>query len=244
MSKLLYQTDSYLDYFQAKIFAFGEQNSVILDQTAFYPGGGGQPHDVGSIIKENQQINVIKVSKNGEDVLHSLEKSPESYGLQIGDSVEGKIDFDLRSKYCRTHTAMHILCGVIYNEFGSTVTGGDFGALNGRMDFDIDNFTKERINFIEDKCNQAIEANYPVKVEFLSRDVADSSPELIRTKINLVPKTVNVVRVIDIVGLDKQADGGTHVKSTGEVGKIKIVKIENKGKGRKRIYNEILDKIV
>ena len=241
MVKLLYQTDSYVQTFQAKIIAFGDQNSIILDQTAYYPGGGGQPNDIGVIIKENRTIKVIKVAKNGEDVLHYLENPPESYGLQVGDLIEGKIDFDLRLKYCRTHTAMHILCGVIYNEFGSTVTGGDFGALNGRMDFDIDNFSKERISFIEDKCNQAIEADYPVKVEFLSREVADNTPELIRTKISLVPKTVSVVRTVDIVGLDKQADGGTHVRNTREVGRMKIVKIENKGKGRKRIYVEILD---
>ena len=146
-----------------------------------------------------------------------------------------------RMKHNRTHTAMHILCGVIYHEFGASVSGGDFGPLSGRMDFDIDNFTKERLEIIESKCNEAVGNAHPIKVEFLTHDQAREIPDLIRTKINLIPKTVTKVRTIEIVGLDRQADGGTHVANTSEVGKIRIIKVDNKGKGRRRIYIEIDD---
>ena len=131
---------------------------------------------------------------------------------------------------------MHILCGIIYEEFDSTVTGGQIKALEGRMDFDIEKFTKDKVKFIEEKCNEAIQTDYPIKVDFLPREQADKDPDLIRTKVSLIPKDVTTVRTIDIVGLDKQADGGTHVKSTKEVGTMTITKVDNRGKGRKRLY--------
>ena len=239
MTKLLYLEDMYNISFEAKITKINEDGSILLDQTLFYPGGGGQPHDQGTMDIGGIRYQVIKVKKNGKDVFHYFE-NPSS-ALEMGTHIKGKINWDLRHKHSRTHTAMHILCGVIYSVYSSVVTGGDFGALKGRMDFDIDTFKKERLEFIEKECNIAIKKAFPIKIEFLSREEADKIPELIRTKVNLIPKSVKTIRTVDIVGLDKQADGGTHVKNTKEVGRIKIIKADNKGKGRRRIYLEILD---
>jgi misacylated tRNA(Ala) deacylase len=239
MTDLLYSKDSYLSNFSATVKSVEEDGAITLNKTIFYPGGGGQPKDQGSISYKGRKFTVVDIKKKGDTVHHYLDDLQEQ--IKVGEEINGEIDLELRMKHNRTHTAMHILCGVIYNEYGSTVTGGDFGALSGRMDFDIDNFSKDRIEFIEQKCNEAIKADYPIKIDFLSRNEAEKVPELIRTKINLIPKFVQEIRTVDIVGLDKQADGGTHVKTTCEVGLIKVKKVDNKGKGRRRIYLEIKD---
>ncbi len=225
----------YLTEFEAEITKVDpETASVWLQRTCFYPTGGGQPHDIGSLEVTGQVYHVVDVKKDGHDVQHVLQEDVS--GLKVGQKVIGKIDWETRYKYHRTHTAMHILCGIIYQEFDSTVTGGQIKALEGRMDFDIEKFTPDKVKFIEEKCNDAIKKNYPIRVDFLPREEADKDPDLIRTKVSLIPKEVSVVRTIDIVGLDKQADGGTHVKSTQEVGTMTIKKVDNKGKGRKRLY--------
>ena len=233
MTELLYQTNMYLTEFESEVTKV-EDSSIWFAKTAFYPTGGGQPNDIGTVKIDTRVFNVIDVKKDGQDVQHVLSEVPA--GVKVGDKVYGKIDWENRYKFQRTHTAMHILCGIIYQEFGSTVTGGQIKALEGRMDFDIEKFTPDKIKFIEDKCNEAIQKNYPIKVDFLPREEADKDPDLIRTKVSLIPNEVMTVRTIDIVGLDKQADGGTHVKSTKEVGKMTITKIDNRGKGRKRLY--------
>ena len=234
-TELLFQTEMYLQEFEAEITKIDPVNkSIYLTKTAFYPTGGGQPHDVGTLTIGSNVFTVVEVKKDGHDVQHVLAEDPS--GLEVGQKVSGKIDWETRYKYQRTHTAMHILCGIIFQEFGSTVTGGQIKALEGRMDFDIEQFTKDKVKFIEEKCNEAIQRNYPIKVDFLPRDKADQDPDLIRTKVSLIPKEVQTVRTIDIVGLDKQADGGTHVKSTKEVGTMTITKVDNRGKGRKRLY--------
>lgn len=234
-AELLFQTNMYLTEFEAEITKIDpETKSVWLTKTAFYPTGGGQPHDIGTITFDSKVFNVVDVKKDGHDVQHVLAEDPSV--LNVGQKVSGKIDWETRYKYQRTHTAMHILCGIIYQEFDSTVTGGQIKALEGRMDFDIEKFTRDKVEFIEGRCNEAIQHDYPIKVDFLPRKQADQDPDLIRTKVSLIPKEVETVRTIDIVGLDKQADGGTHVKSTKEVGKMTITKVDNKGKGRKRLY--------
>ena len=234
-TELLFQTDMYLTEFESEITKVDfESNSVWFKKTAFYATGGGQPNDIGTIEVEGKLYHVVDVKKDGHDIQHVLQETP--FDLQVGQKIRGKIDWDTRYKYQRTHTAMHILCGIIYQEFDSTVTGGQIKELEGRMDFDIERFTPDKVKFIEEKCNEAIKKNYPIKVDFLPREEADKDPDLIRTKVSLIPKEVSVVRTIDIVGLDKQADGGTHVKSTQEVGTMTIKKVENKGKGRKRLY--------
>ena len=234
-TELLFQTDMYLTEFQSEVTKIDkETKSIWLTKTAFYATGGGQPHDVGTLQIGSSTYNVVEVKKDGHEIKHIIAEDPSD--ISVGDKVFGKIDWETRYKYQRTHTAMHILCGIIYQEFDSTVTGGQIKALEGRMDFDIEKFTPDKIKFIEEKCNEAINKDYPIKVDFLPREQADKDPDLIRTKISLIPKDVDVVRTIDIVGLDKQADGGTHVKSTKEVGKMIITKVDNKGKGRKRLY--------
>ena len=233
MTEIIFKTEMYLKEFSSKITKI-DGNNVWLDKTAFYPTGGGQPHDEGTIEVDSTVFHVVDVQKDGHDVKHILlEENPD---LIVGQEVTGKIDWELRYKYQRTHTAMHILCGIIYQEFDSTVTGGQIKALEGRMEYDIEKFTPDKIKLIEKKCNEAIQNDYPIKVDFLPRAEADADPDLIRTKVSLIPKEVEIVRTIDIHGLDKQADGGTHVHSTKEVGTMTITKFDNRGKGRKRLY--------
>lgn len=238
MTELLYQTDSYLRSFQATVTAVDEASrAVTLDKTAFYPGGGGQPCDFGILKTENQMYVVHKVRKAGEDVQHFLEG--ETPLPPIGTVIKGLIDWDRRYKLMRTHTAMHILCGVIFRDYGASVTGGDMDPLQGRMDFEFETMHKDLVQEIEAAVNQAASQNLPVRVSILPREEAFRIPDLIRTKINLLPEGIQQVRVVEIVGLDLQADGGTHVKNTSEVGHIRVVDYKSKGKINKRIYIEL-----
>jgi len=237
MTELLYQTDSYLQSFSATVTGFDQENhAVILDRTAFYPGGGGQPYDTGSLQVEGISYPVVRSRKIGEDVLHFLGGGP----LPVpGTIVQGQIDWEHRYKLMRTHTAMHILCGVIFRDFGVSVTGGDMDPLQGRMDFEFETMHKELVASIEEAINLEAARNLPLRVAILPREEAFQIPDLIRTKINLLPEGIQQVRVVEIVGLDLQADGGTHVRNTGEVGHIRIVDYKSKGKINKRIYVEI-----
>lgn len=235
MTHLLYQTDSYLKEFQSIVTKVDtENNAVALDSTAFYPSGGGQPCDKGFLIWEGQVARIIRVRKAGDDVLHFLES--DSLLPPFGTSVTGQIDWDLRYKLMRTHSAMHVLCGVIFRDYGASVTGGDMDPLNGRMDFEFENLHKEFVQEIEKAVNIEVGKNLPIRVAILPRDQAFQIPDLIRTKINLLPEGISHVRTVEIVGLDLQADGGTHVQSTGEIGDIRIVDYKSKGKINKRIY--------
>ncbi len=174
---------------------------------------------------------MIAMNKRDDVVWHTLDCTPPS----VGTEVVGTIDWDFRYQMMRTHTALHILCGTIWKEFGVQVTGGQMYPDRARMDFAMENLNKERIAYIEDKVNEAMEADYPIKVYTLPREKAFAIPDLIRTKINLLPPEIEEVRIVEIVGLDLQADGGTHVNHTKEVGGIKITKTENKGKINKRL---------
>lgn len=235
MTCLIYQTDSYLKEFQAIVTRIdSENNAVVLDSTAFYPAGGGQPCDRGYLKWEDNAASVIKVKKAGDEVIHFLEST--STFPALGVSVAGQIDWDLRYKLMRTHSAMHILCGVIFRDYGASVTGGDMDPLNGRMDFEFENLHKELVHEIEDAVNAEVRQNRPIRVAILPRDEAFQIPDLIRTKINLLPEGISHVRTVEIVGLDLQADGGTHVNSTDEIGYIRIVDYKSKGKINKRIY--------
>ena len=235
MTRLLYHTDSYIQNFSAQVTAVDHENhGVVLDQTAFYPGGGGQPADSGLVTCSDQSYIVRRARKVGEDVVHILEEDrplPE-----IGTAVQGQIDWERRFKLMRTHTAMHILCGVIFRDYGASVTGGDMDPLAGRMDFEFETMQKELVQTIETAINLEVANARSVRVEILPRDVAFQIPDLIRTKINLLPEGILKVRVVEIEGLDLQADGGTHVKNTAEVGRIRVVDYKSKGKINKRIY--------
>ena len=233
-TELLFLSDAYLRAFDAEVVAVDEAGRLALDRTAFYATGGGQPHDTGVI----SSLRVADVRKDGELVWHTVEGGPLP---EVGDSVHGEIDWDRRHQLMRTHTALHVLCGVIWNEYGKAVTGGNMEPLSARMDFEFDPLPPAFGETIEKRVNEELAAGRPIKVEFLDRPAALADPDLIRTKVNLIPETVEEIRVIDIVGLDKQADGGTHVRSTDEVGRIRVVKTESKGKANKRIRIEVVD---
>ena len=231
MTELLYLRDAYLPTFTASVLDVGEAG-VALDRTAFYPTGGGQPHDTGWLGGRA----VTAVRKEGPVVWHALDGP-----LQVGDEVDGQLDWERRHRLMRTHTALHVLCGVIWNEWGKAVTGGDMQPLAARMDFEFDPLPEGFGAHVEELVNAELAAARPVEVSFLPRDVALADADLIRTKVNLIPESVDEIRVVDIVGLDKQADGGTHVRRTDEVGRVRVVKTESKGKGNKRIRIEVLD---
>jgi misacylated tRNA(Ala) deacylase len=233
-TELLYLTDAYLQTFTATVVDHRE-SAVALDRTAFYPTGGGQPHDVGTI----GGLPVTDVRKDHESglVWHTVEGDPPA----VGSAIEGTIDWTRRHALMRTHTALHVLCGVIWNEWRVPVTGGNMEPLSARMDFEFDPLPPEFGARVEALVNAELAADRPIAVAFLPRDTAVQDEDLIRTKVSLIPETVPEIRVVDIVGLDKQADGGTHVRSTAEVGWIRVIKTESKGKANKRIRLEIVD---
>jgi misacylated tRNA(Ala) deacylase len=240
-TKLLYHENSFTYECSAKIVAV-EGDEIALDATVFFPGGGGQLADKGTISWDNNQFQqyqatVIALNKRDDKVWHTLSCTPPP----VGTEVVGTIDWDFRYRMMRTHTALHILCGVIWSEFGVQVTGGQMYPEKARMDFAMENLNKERMTYIEEKINEAVEADYPIKVYTLPREKAFAIPDLIRTKINLLPPDMEEIRIVEIVGLDLQADGGTHVRHTKEVGGIRIIKTENKGKINKRLEIALID---
>jgi misacylated tRNA(Ala) deacylase len=242
-TKLLYQTDSYLRQFKAIVLAVEpDLHGVILDQTAFYPGGGGQPYDVGRLTAHSQSLSIVQMKRTPAGIVHVVDSA---VGLpEVGTEVEGEIEWDRRYQLMRTHTAMHVLCGTVFRDYGALVTGGDMEPLKGRMDFEFENLQKEMILEIQAAVNKEIRANRPLRVEILPREKAFQIPDLIRTKINLLPEGITEVRTVEIVGLDLQADGGTHVHNTSEIGGMKVVDYKSKGKINKRIYVDVVDQPV
>ncbi len=224
----------------SKVTAIDSDNhTVALERSAFYPGGGGQPADRGTLIYADTKYVVTRAKKIGADVFHFIEGDaplPET-----GSTLHGKIDWERRYQLMRTHTAMHILCGVIFRDYGASVTGGDMDPLRGRMDFEFETMHKDLVQAIETAINAEAARGLPVQVKILPREEAFQIPDLIRTKINLLPEGIRQVRVVEIVGLDLQADGGTHVGNTSEVGGLRVVDYKSKGKINKRIYLEVED---
>lgn len=238
MAENLFQGDSYLKEFNARVVSVDETNrSVVLDRTAFYPGGGGQPCDLGTLVVGDHTFMVEKTRKAGLEVEHILAADGGLPG--VGDSLTGELDWERRYRLMRTHTAMHILCGVIFRDYGALVTGGDMDLQQARMDFEFESMTHDLVAEIEKSVNREVEKNLPIRVQTLSREDAFKIPDLIRTKINLLPPDITQIRTVEIVGLDLQADGGTHVNATGEVGKIRIVDYKSKGRINKRLYVEL-----
>lgn len=234
MTDLLYLEDSYLKRFDARVTAASELG-VSLDQSAFYPGGGGQPYDCGVLRQGDAVYQVARMKRADGEFWHVIEGSLPDVGAQ----VTGEIDWDRRYTLMRVHTAMHILCGVIWRDYGASVTGGNMEPLRGRMDFEFESLTKELVEEIEIKINAEVQAARPIRVEILPRAEAFEIPDLIRTKINLLPPAIKEVRVVEIEGLDLQADGGTHVANTEEVGAIRIVDYKSKGALNKRLVVEL-----
>jgi misacylated tRNA(Ala) deacylase len=233
----LYLRDAYLRAFDATVVAVdAEGRRVALDRTAFYATGGGQPHDTGEL----GGLAVTDVRKGEADLVwHTLGEGPLP---AAGDMVHGSVDWGRRHALMRTHTALHVLCGVIWNEWGKAVTGGNMEPLAARMDFEFNPLPEGFGVRVEELVNEELAADRPIEVAFLAPDdprLAEGG--LIRTKVSLVPEGVSEVRIVDIVGLDTQADGGTHVRSTAEVGRVRVVKTESKGKGNKRVRIAVED---
>ncbi len=232
MTEKLYLQDAYLQAFEARVLDHVE-NGVVLDRSAFYPGGGGQPCDSGWLSAGDQQwvVSGVKWVQGRPVHLIDAESLPA-----IGAPVNGKLDWQRRYQLMRTHTAMHILCGVVWRVYGAQVTGGNMDPLNGRMDFEFETMRQELVAEIERAVNEEVAAERPVRTAIWPREEAFQIPDLIRTKINLLPEGISEVRTVEIVGLDLQADGGTHVANTREVGRIEIADYKSKGKINKRIY--------
>ena len=238
MTELLYHTDAYLQEFDASVTAvFPEDRTVVLDRTAFYAGGGGQPCDFGSLNVNGVMYVVDKVKKQGDDVLHFL--GGASPLPAVGSASHGTLDWVRRHKLMRTHTALHVLCGTVFRDHGALVTGGDMEPLKGRMDFEFATMRGDLVREIEHAVNKEVAEAREIRVKILPREEAFQIPDLIRTKINLLPEGISQIRTVEIVGLDLQADGGTHVRNTNEVGKIRVVDYKSKGAINKRIYIEI-----
>jgi len=212
---------------------------VVLDATVFYPGGGGQPSDLGSLIRQSDGATwaVRGARKLEGEIAHELEPGTEP--PPIGDALVAEIDWPRRHLLMRTHTALHVLCGVVWRDWGAQVTGGNMEPGAGRMDFEFERMSGELVGEIEARVNAEIAAAREIRVKILPRDEAFAIPDLIRTKINLLPPGIEEVRTIEIVGLDLQADGGTHVANTREVGPIRVAGYESKGRINKRIRIEL-----
>ena len=232
MTDRLYSTDQYARTVAATIVDVDpDDGRVLLDRTVFYPGGGGQPHDVGVLLLGEDRLPVTRVTADQRGVWHWVDGALPA----TGSGVTAEVDWDRRYRLMRTHTAMHALCGVVWNRFASPVTGGNMVPGVGRLDFELPDWDPEDRDPLEAELNTQLAAARPVEIALLPREEADLDPSLIRTKVSLLPDSLREVRVVDIVGLDRQADGGTHVASTIEVGRVRIAKVESKGRGFRRI---------
>ena len=235
MTEFLYLQNSYLREFEAVVSnCDAAKNAVQLDRSAFYPGGGGQQPDRGWLRADGVEYAVKTVRRGGWHIIDG-DMPP------VGAAARGELDWQRRYQIMRTHTAMHILCGVIWRDYQASVTGGNMDVLSARMDFEFARLAPETVRDIERKINEEVAAARPVKIDILPRETAFQIPDLIRTKINLLPPSITEVRTVEIVGLDLQADGGTHVANTSEVGSIVISKYKSKGGINKRLYVELPD---
>jgi misacylated tRNA(Ala) deacylase len=215
-----------------------ETNAVLLERTVFYPGGGGQPPDTGTLQGvSGRSWPVTGVHKRGEGIWHTVEGEPPA----AGTPVSARLDWDRRHALMRTHSALHVLCGVIWRDHRASVTGGNMEPLSGRMDFEFETMRAELVAEIERRVNEEVAADREIRVAVMPRDDAFAIPDLIRTKINLLPEGIEEVRTIEIVGLDLQADGGTHVARTSEIGHVRVTGYESKGRINKRIRIAVED---
>ena len=231
MTHILCYEDSYLKTFDATVIAV-TRRGVVLDRTAFYPGGGGQPADSGTLTADGAQYAVKRVRRDSGQYVHEIDGDERP---EVGAQVGGAIDWDRRYQLMRTHTALHILCGVVWRDYGAQVTGGNMEPLRARMDFELESMSADFAARVDELINGEVAAERDVHVSVLPREEAFQIPDLIRTKINLLPPQITEVRIIDIEGLDLQADGGTHVANTREVGRISVVGHESKGRINKRL---------
>ena len=228
----LSSTDSYLSTAEGHVLEVGA-GGLFLDRTVFYAQGGGQPGDVGTISWDGGTAQVIDTVRRSGMPFHVVAEG--TVLPDPGTPVEAVIDWERRYLTMRTHTALHALSGVVFRDYGAKVTGGNMTPGEARMDFELDGISVEFGGEVERKLNEELVKGYPTEIVFLAREIALQDPDLIRTKVNLIPEFVEEIRVVDIKGLDRQADGGTHVRSTLEVGRVEVVRTESKGKANKRM---------
>jgi misacylated tRNA(Ala) deacylase len=241
VSENLCYTDAYLRQLDAVVVGTDpEAHAVLLDRTPFYPGGGGQPADTGRLVADaGGSWSVIGAKKRGEDIWHTIADQEELPAVDT--QVSAEIDWERRYRLMRTHSALHVLCGVIWRDHQASVTGGNMEPGAGRMDFEFETMSGELVGEIERRVNDEVAADREIRVDILPREEAFAIPDLIRTKINLLPEGIAEVRTIEIVGLDLQADGGTHVARTSEIGRVRVTGYESKGRINKRIRIEVAD---
>ena len=234
MTELLFQNDSYIKEFKAEIIEIIE-DCIVLDKTAFAYRGGGLKSDIGSLItSDGKEFSVVEAFSKGGKILHQI--SPQPTADLLNNKVNCSIDWDRRYKQMRLHTALHSLAGLLFKRFGTTVTGGDISPEKSRVDFEIDHLRQERVEEIVEEMNTILKDDHPVSVTYLERKEALKNPDLIRTKVNLIPESVKILRIVEIKGIDIQADGGVHVANTNEIGTFVALKSENRGKNNKRLY--------
>lgn len=224
--------DATLREWSATVVAVDPEQGIVLDRSAFYPGGGGQPPDHGVLLWGGVQTRIVG-ARSGDDIwLIPAEGDPVP---TAGTQVQGALDDPRRTALMRTHSGLHVLSGVVFRDFGALVTGSNMEPLEGRLDFNLDGIPEGFKEAVEDAINSEVEADRAIRAYSLPRDEAFAIPDIIRTASNLLPPDIEIVRLVDIDGLDVQADGGTHVASTRQVGRMRVVKVENKGKGFRRI---------
>ena len=239
-------TDAYAREVEARVASVeaGDATLLVLDRTVFYPGGGGQPSDRGLLLRtaDGRSWTVRAARKAGGEIVHELEPG-DGDPPAVGDVVRVDLDWARRLALMRTHTALHALCGVVWRDYGALVTGGNMEPGSGRMDFEFERMSGDLVDAIEASVNTELAAARDVRVNVLPRAEAFAIPDLIRTKVNLLPEGIQEIRTIEIVGLDLQADGGTHVANTREVGGIRVTGYESKGRINKRIRIELVDPV-
>ncbi|MHA1945937.1 MAG: alanine--tRNA ligase-related protein [Candidatus Hodarchaeales archaeon] len=231
MEEALYLDDMYLQQFEAEVISVTDGKFIVLSQTAFYPKSGGISYDQGVLIRDNEEFLVVFVGKFGGNISHEVEKA----GLEVGDKITGKLDWNRRYTLMRYHTAAHVLSGAFYKNLKARITGNEISIDQGRIDFNLDDFNRSLIEEQVEKSNEIINDNYPVEVYYLKRSEVEENPDLVKLVMGL-PKKIEILRIVDIKGFDKQPDGGCHVKSTNEIGKISVKKLVNKGKSNRRLY--------
>jgi misacylated tRNA(Ala) deacylase len=229
--------DATLREWDATVLSSSAEDGIVLDRSAFYPGGGGQPPDEGVLLWGGVRTRIVGTRKGDEQYLIPAEGDPLP---PTGTTVRGALDDERRTALMRTHSGLHVLCGVVFRDYGALVTGGNMEPLTARMDFDMTEVPDGFRDRVAEACNAEIAANRAIQVSTLPRDEAFRIPDIIRTATNLVPPEVEIVRIVDIVGLDTQADGGTHVASTSMIGGIEVTKLENKGRGFRRLRIKIV----
>ncbi len=231
MTEALYMKDSYLKNWKAKVVSVKDDKYIILDKTAFYPKGGGQPWDEGYIIKDAEKFKVVYVGKFSGEISHEVEKP----GLKKGDVVTCEIDWERRYTYMRYHTACHLVSNLLFRRANAKITGNQIELDKARMDFSMEDYSPEKLRTYVEESNEIIKQDLPITIETMSRTAVLEEPELARLAVGL-PKDLQEFRIVKIGDIDKQVDGGTHVKSLKEVGEIEISKTVNKGKNNRRLY--------